>query len=200
MPSATFTPTIDSAMEGLANPDTNYGSSTGVLCGTIFLAGAKSQFWRAIANFDVSSISGETITAAKLRRNMTIDYGAERAETIYRCTRPATWTEAGVTWNKYDGSNAWTAAGGDYDGAAPAPVGYTPSSGTGWQEITGLLAFVTDAIASRSNIVSIIMRLDDENPASADAHQWSSAQGGTPWELVVEYEGNRRRVLSQVIK
>ena len=33
---------------------------------------------------------------------------------IWRVTTP--WTESQVTWNKYDGTNAWTTAGGDFVG------------------------------------------------------------------------------------
>lgn len=175
------------------DPDTNYGVGP-LLCGSIFLGEEKTDLWRPIANWDVSSIAAETITAAKMRRYIGVDYGAERAGKVYRCTRPADWVESEVTWNDYKSGTAWTTAGGDYDGVTPTPVGYTPSNGVGWQEITGLLAFVTDAIASRSNIVSVILRLDDENPASADAHQFH--EGGDPtyeWELVVEYVGGRRR-------
>jgi hypothetical protein len=112
-------------------------------------------FARSLYNFDVSALVGlyVSIDAAQFERHVVYIEGGSYAARLHRCTRPSTWTEFG-TWNKYDGVSAWTVAGGDVDATTPTPVDYTEPQ-TGLSIATGLAAFVTDAIALRSNIVSI---------------------------------------------
>jgi hypothetical protein len=188
----TIYPAADSFLQ-FQSPDTNFGSNESMQEGAFYAGGAKAVLCRTIANFDVSAIASRTITAAKIIRTVWSRTGSGEPATVYRCTRPSTWTEGGVTWKKYDGTNNWTTAGGDMDGATPTPVGYTLPGSTGEMEITGLAGFVTDAIASRGNIVSMIFRLDDEGPGSTQWHLWHSGEAvpstGHPWRLVVEHDG-----------
>jgi hypothetical protein len=55
--------------------------------------------------------------------------GNPNAETmsVHRLTQ--SWTEAGATWNRYDGTTTWAAAGGDYAGTTYASSSANPSSG-----------------------------------------------------------------------
>jgi fibronectin-binding autotransporter adhesin len=46
---------------------------------------------------------------------------------VHRLTQ--SWTEAGATWNRYDGTTTWAAAGGDYAGTTYASSSANPSSG-----------------------------------------------------------------------
>jgi len=115
------------------SPDTNYGSDTYLELGGKF---GKAQ--RSIIRFDLSSLpAGSTVTSAKLylyfyaatgSPNFNIgahrvNHGAPNYETG--------WTEAGVTWNKYDGTNNWGTAGGDFNAAATDTI-YVPYSTKGW--------------------------------------------------------------------
>jgi hypothetical protein len=185
--STIFNPTIDSFMSGVSTT-TNYGTLNLAGPSTVYAGGSKTELTRPILNFDITSIAGQTLVTAKLRLYVGDLYNPVGAK-VYRCTRPATWTELGVTWNKYDGTNNWTTAGGDYDAATPTPVAFTTGvSQFAWFEITGLLAFATDAIANRSNVVSLILRLDDEAPDSNDGIGYSqSREDANAPQLVIEY-------------
>lgn len=184
-----FEATIDSHMDGVNNKDTNYGTDQTLFNSITYLGGDKAFLFRPIGNFDVSPVAGLTINSAKLVREITSVTNGGFSAILSRCTRPADWTEGGVTWNKYDGTNAWTDAGGDFDDTGPpAKIDYTEPTATGEHEITGLKDFVTDAIDNRSNIVSIIMRHSDENPASTTGAQFRSVDNGADiWHLVVDY-------------
>jgi hypothetical protein len=79
------------------------------------------------------------------------------------------------------------------DQTTPTPVAFSGLPSTGVNVMTGMLAFVTDAIASRSNIVSIRGQIDDEDPGST---KWCAATWhGHPvsWAgplLAVTYQGD----------
>jgi len=185
---ATFVATIDSEMNYGA-PTYNYGAVGNVIVGAIYAGGGKSGLFNSIGNFDVSVLTGATLLAAKLVHQVIERQGGNPAK-VLRCTRPATWTELGVTWDKYDGTNNWTAGGGDVDETTPTPVAFNIPASTGVFEILGLLAFVTDALANRSGIVSVIYRSDNQAPGTSQYMSFKSSEN-TPeadrWRLVVEY-------------
>ena len=187
-----FVATIDSFMDYL-NPTANWGTHTEVYQGPLYVAGGKASLYRGIGNFDVSSIASKTIISAFLRRQLQNAEGAPYDIKISRCTRPSTWTETGVTWNKYDWTNNWTSGGGDFDDTTPAAVTFTETA-PGNFDIPGLKNHVTDAIANRSNIVSLILRNVDENPGVTKLSLWYSSEStiGTLWSLVVEWDANSR--------
>lgn len=183
-------PQRDLSMDGINANGMGGGASGNLGVGIYILGSSKFTLARALINFDVSALVGiySSIDAAQLEmivpsRNVV---GSPPGK-VYRCTRPDTWVEADATWNKYDATNNWTTAGGDYDGSTPTPVAFTlPGSGD-WT-VTGLTAFVTDAIASRSNIVSMILRMDDESASGTS--RWLSVyskEGTTPPVLRVTY-------------
>lgn len=144
-------------------PDTNFGDELYSKVGVTHLGEEKTSWARGIMNFDVSAVAGEVILAATLH-HVVKDVWASVAATVYRCSRPSTWTEDGVTWNKYDGVNGWTKVGGDYDENTPTPVGYTTPDSIGWRVVSGLKDFVIDAIDYRDGIVAVIIKLDFEAP------------------------------------
>jgi fibronectin-binding autotransporter adhesin len=87
---------------------------------------------RSLIQFDISALPiGATVTGATLTLTASSNvYGGNpNGETmsVYRLTQA--WTEGGVTWNTFDGSNAWTTAGGDYAGTAYASSTANPSPG-----------------------------------------------------------------------
>lgn len=73
--------------------------------------GTGAQVNRALIKFDLSSLSGKTISSAVLKLYETgADYSsASGTIEVYRVHRA--WTELGCTWNTYDGSNNWGTAG-----------------------------------------------------------------------------------------
>ena len=63
------------------------------------------------------------------------------------------YSNSAVTWNSYDGTNAWTAAGGDYT-ATPTASGTVPSSGTFSMHLpTSLAQSWVDGGASNNGLV-----------------------------------------------
>ncbi|MGH6999371.1 MAG: DNRLRE domain-containing protein [Phenylobacterium sp.] len=190
MATAELTATIDSSMDKEA-PTNNYGALVFLWLGANVSGGSKTENRRSILNFDVSSLAGATINSALLRRAIQSSTGGGFAATVYRCTRPADWVEAEATWNNYKSATAWTAAGGDYDASTPTPVGYTEPGATGQFDITGLAAFVTDALANRSGIVSVILRANDEAPTSTERTTAQSSETPesppAPPTLIVDY-------------
>jgi len=192
--------TIDSYMN-LVAPNTNNDTFL-VGLGGRYVGSAKYQLNRPIMNFDVSALAGKTINAAELRLDVEISqnpatggesrrgrWGGATTCTIYRCTRPTTWTEAGVTWNKYNGVSNWTSAGGDFDRTTPAPAGFEMALATGMQVIPGLKGFVEDALANRGNVLSVIVKADDEAPGETHDEWFASRTHGTltPPTIRVDY-------------
>lgn len=152
-----FFPKRDSFMDkNLA--DTNYGSGT-----FLGLNGVALRLYRSILYFDLTNWGGSIGQkgVAKLRLYY-YDYNNEDpaglAVNVYKLTQPA-WTEAGVTWNRYDGGNLWTVAGGDYNagisGSGTIPTNY------GWMEID-IMDIVTDAITNESSKLHLIVLYNDE--------------------------------------
>lgn len=93
----------------------NYGSShTLLFLGTVF-AFDQTVFHRGVLSFDLASIApGASILAAGL--DLYSDGSGDTPGTSsFLCRRltRTNWTENGVTWNRYDGVNNWTTAGGD---------------------------------------------------------------------------------------
>lgn len=88
---------------------TNFGSNVSLAVGRLSV---DSQIYRSLIKFDLSSVpSDAVISSAVLSLMVNGDYSTN-AETIsvYRVIRA--WTEAGVTWIKYDGAVNWQTVGG----------------------------------------------------------------------------------------
>ena len=109
---------------------------------------------------------------------------APKTHRVVRCTRPAQWTENGVTWNKYDGTTLWTIEGGDFDDVTPHAVSYVEAVAPGPHEVTGLGGFVRDALDLRSGIVSLLFRNEREVPPVSERSTWLA---GSFWSLVIDY-------------
>lgn len=104
---------------------------------------ATSSTWnyRVLVQFDLSSIPpGSTVTSATLKLNYyrwATNDPAGRTLWANRLTQ--SWTEMGVTWSRYDGTNLWSNPGGDYDLGDSASA--TVPSSFGWMTWT-----VTDIV------------------------------------------------------
>lgn len=88
-------------------PTTNLGTNALFLIG-----GDGANASRALIKFDLSSLpSNAVISSATLSIYATVDE-ATTASTIRVYRQIRAWTEAGATWNTYDGSTSWQTAGG----------------------------------------------------------------------------------------
>lgn len=94
----------------------------------------------------LSNIAGPvTVSAVTLSLYIANNPGAQ-TNTLFRLLRA--WTEAGCTWNKYDGTNDWTTAGGlgsgsDIAGSSSGAIGFS-ASGTGYVDFTGSAGMIAD--------------------------------------------------------
>lgn len=130
----------------------------------------------SILQFDVSALSGRTISAATLTI-VPFDANDSSTLTIRRLTR-TNWVETEATWLVYKSGSNWSSAGGDvstptaafeFDGAIPCTI-------------TGLAELVQDAIDNRSGILAI--RIE----SSGIAYQFSSKEvGGDIPSLSIEW-------------
>lgn len=203
---ATFNPTKDSVMDKIV-ADTNYGTAEDIYALINYAGGTKTSLYRAIGAFDLTGTTSASVKNARLVI-VTNTYGIlgwPFTVNIVRCTR-TNWTEAGVTWNKYDGTNNWTNAGGDIDTADPPQIAYSPPNvGTGVTlYIPSMEGLVKDAINNRANILSIIIKLVDEDPGFTKDLQWASKNNATPsirWYLETNFTEavNKIRQLNQAV-
>ena len=143
-------------------PTTNYGTST-----VMYIYDRLNYTCRPLLSFDISEFPGGTIESAVLYL-----YYYEYAVTdpvgktikAYKQTRND-WTQTGSTWNKYDGANDWTAAGGDFVTSNPAGGSTTVPAGYGWMS-WDIINIVNDAILNVSSQVNLLLRFDTEDLAA----------------------------------
>lgn len=161
MPTNTYQPNETDSNDTYISQDnatTNYGTNTSLI---VQQSGGKGSGQnKAILEFDCSDIpSGSIVTAASLTLNATsiLDGGGQNA-TVARLWRDSgqvgPWTEAGATWNTYDGSGSWTGMGAsnalfDYENTTKVNVALPTSTGA-WTA-SGLQTFVNSQINNGAN-------------------------------------------------
>lgn len=103
-------------------PTTNYGSNAGV---GYVASQTGGDDWRFLLHFTLPAGSG-TISAVTLNLYQYVSVGTNTALNleVHELSR-TNWTEAGVTWNKYDGTNNWTTAGGDFSATIVHAIAHT---------------------------------------------------------------------------
>lgn len=84
---------------------------------------------RGLINFTMSAGSG-TISQVSLFLYSGGEIRSGGTHSAHDLTQTG-WTQAGVTWNKYDGTNNWAVAGGDFTATAIVTSG-TISGTPGW--------------------------------------------------------------------
>jgi hypothetical protein len=108
----------------------------------------------------VTRIEGPTITSAYLWVYVSTFGGTNFVVSVHKVTQYSDkWTESGVNWNTYDGTNGWSTAGGDYDST---PTDTETVSGIGWY-----IFDVTDDV--KFGIVSWVIRAQTE-PGTANQY------------------------------
>lgn len=157
------------------NPTTNYNGIE-PLWEYANSGSGNTNSYRDILKFDFSALpAGATITAAELDLyyfNVLSNDAVGRTIQAYRLTQTA-WTEAGATWNKYDGTNNWSTAGGDYTVTNGASSVVPASSGWMTWDVTTLAQYFQ---ANTGKIAYFIIRDNDENIAPGRGCQFHSSE------------------------
>jgi len=146
----TYQPSTKDAFLYSAVPNTNYGTLTR-LC--------TASYTTNVIHFDTTDIpAGATFSQGDL---LLYCYAAGNSATTYlRRLTQLGWTEAGVTWNKYDGTNAWATAGGDSTTTNQTSI---TLAGTGWHTWSSY-ALIQDCYDNQSKNVHLHI------PANTDAN------------------------------
>lgn len=156
-------------------PDTNYGT----YAYDLVYAGQGLQTRRSILKFDFSALPpGAVISAATLSLYYVATLDANptgRTYWTYRVTQTA-WTEAGATWNKYDGATNWATAGGDYttDDGVSVVMPVAASVWIDW-DVTTMVQY---AQANLSEIIHFLLR-DSNEAGSFVGAQFASREYAT---------------------
>jgi len=151
------------------NATTNYGSST-----SLYLGKDGSASVRTLLEPDCSGIDSDatcdsaTLTMYSAYQDFYPSYERDVSAYELRSGRSG-WTEAGATWNKYDGTNDWSTAGvGDTSNdrlATACGSGTTPDSSTGFFDIDFTAADVEDWFGSTNENYGIVL-IGDESSSS----------------------------------
>jgi len=129
-------------------PNTNYGNQAFMMTDS---ENTPGRLMHSAIKFPLTAVpAGASILSATLNLNLFRNTGSQTDMVqAHRATRD--WTEgngttnSGATWNRYDGVNAWTTPGGDFD---PTIAGSFVAAGTGWKsmDITGLIRDWVDGV------------------------------------------------------
>jgi len=162
-------PTADTGIFSGA-PDSTLGTLN-----QVFVGNDASNSQRALLRFDLTGIPANAIvTACTLDLNV-VTLNEAGPGKVYRVKQPA-WTEAGATWNSFDGVTPWTTAG-TYDPteassdvvvtAGPdGPIPYAAPERTGAFLLPDLTALCQDAVANRDGDLNLFLKQDVDAPGS----------------------------------
>jgi hypothetical protein len=121
------------------SPNSNYGTNAYIQVRD----NANSNELRVLLQFDTFSVS--TAATVSTSNCITRAYGQGVPIDIFRGLQ--SWTESGVTWNKYNGTNAWPGAAGGLAGtdySATKELTWTPYNGvTPGQQCTFAIPVMT---------------------------------------------------------
>ena len=141
------------------SPTSNLGASTSVKV----LISSNSSACRGLFQLppDVALLSTAKLAKVQVCFYVFKDQTSGRNITLYPLTRPfaeGTGAADGATWNTFDGTNAWTAAGGDFDTNFPVACVRGTNGFFRW-DITALL----NHPAARSNLLAngALLQIDE---------------------------------------
>lgn len=179
----TFGPTdatYDARMVGAA-PNNNYE--------TDFLAlnAHSANMTRTLFNWATSGSipAGSAVSSASLQLNSYSPVNLSDREAKFHPTTQA-WVESGVTYNKYDGTNNWASAGGDFDTGVVDTVTVTATTSTQTFTVTNCV----QENVSNGDDVDFIMKWTDEAEAVQTSIAFRQGEYGTAAErpkLTINY-------------
>lgn len=163
---------LDSAA---ANANVNFGASGSA---KVLISSADGSACRVLFRLptEIGLWDSAKLARVEVRFYVFSDQTDGRNITLYPLTRP--FAEAGATWNSADGTNAWIAAGGDFDVNHAAEAARDTNGWFRW-DITALLA---DA-AARSNLLAngALLQIDELPipPSGTPRAPFTSSDGAT---------------------
>jgi hypothetical protein len=134
----------------------NFGDTEVLTIGTASIS-KVTVYGRALLRFDLRTISSlATIESAvlTLRQGDGGSLLVPQTLSAYRVTR-GDWTEFGATWNQYDGSHAWSIAGGDYTTTDHDECAVTSAGGD--VAFGSLKMLVADALLNRDGFLNLLV-------------------------------------------
>lgn len=159
-------------------PNDNFGQVDRVFVRAIPFPEIKTQVLRTLLNFDISQLRPGTVATATLTLEaLTASFSP--TATLFRLERQATWTTLGATWVSYDDPAQWTTLGGDFVTVDPPSVPWTLPGAAGIFIFPDITPNAQKALDDLSGLVSIILLLDDEDPASDQGTAFASTRHAT---------------------
>lgn len=170
----TFNPSTDAFIQS-NNATTNYGSNVFFKLGEV---GSSGNAKHGVMEFDLSGITTTTdIVSANLTLVSISAYGAvTKTMTVARLEQ--SYTEGGVTWNTYDGTNPWpggAGAAGDADTGTPT---YSITVGVDVDQVIDIVALVKDAVIKRAGTLRIVFYMT--TTGSNCNNNFGSSNNSTP--------------------
>jgi hypothetical protein len=168
--------------------NSNNGTSTALWIGSVSTTGV----YRTLIKFSLTGIpSGAMITSASLMLYMNEAHSnVSNTCKVYRQKRA--WTEAGATWNKYDGENSWGTAGGfgeaDCEQTEIGSAAYTSGEAAGWKTMALTAAKIQEMIDGTFTNNGFLLKMVTED-SSYYSHRSSDYTTDTSLrpKLVIEY-------------
>lgn len=188
MTTTVLTASIDARINDYA-PTTNYGTNTELRVGESNAASGVSRTFLKFSNLSNGTIpSNATVSSATLEL---YSYGdlSSRARTFRVFRQKRAWTENGITWNKYDGTNNWATAGGfgaaDCEQTDIGSRAMTDTEAAGWKSWSLSTSAIQEIIAGTWTNNGFMIKADTEND---DAYQYySREQAGSAPKLTIVY-------------
>ena len=167
-------------------PTNNNGTST-----NFYVGKSTTNIHRGLIKFDLSSIqpNAEVISASLFLTQTSEGAVNNRTMRVFRQKRA--WTEAGATWNKYDGTNNWGTAGGfnlsDCEQTDIGSISLSSTEANGEKEIVLTATAIQEMVSGDFANNGFLVKNDTENE---DYHVFASSDNATAGyrpKLVIEY-------------
>ena len=138
------------------NPTNNYGTDT-----TIQLKTSALDERRALVQFNLTSLAGQTVSSANLRFYVSNTGSTNTRIDVYPLTR--SWTGTSTNWTKATTGANWSTAGGDYN-AANLLASFVPSTNNQYYSLTSpaITALVQSWINSSATNYGVVLVMRGE--------------------------------------
>jgi RHS repeat-associated protein/uncharacterized repeat protein (TIGR01451 family) len=164
----------------------NYATTRYLLAGTDDVATVRS-----LLKFNLSSIPADaTITSATLMLRLNYGTGTStRTLNVFPVLR--NWTEAGVTWNRFDGTNGWQISGAqgslDYDLTAIGSREFIGTEAVGFKGIPISISVIQAYVSGARVNYGWILRMNTESNLLKEFASSDDTTAANRPMLVVEY-------------